>query len=157
MGDSSGVTVYTYGNVDDGFTRGGEIEAGVTRGGWRIEGGYSLLRAERAATGEPLLGRPERSMRGTLSYANPAGFRFSVTGVHTGETAMARTEAGTEWREPFTRFDLRVVKDLPVGFELVAGVDNVFDQRVDEWPGFTGRHLYTSISWRATGDASQSR
>ena len=157
VGDSSGVTVYTYGNVDDGFTRGAEIEAGVTRAGWRLEGGYSLLRAERARTGEPLLGRPEQSVRGTISYANPAGIRFSVTGVHTGETAMARMEAGTEWREPFTRFDLRVAQDLPGGFELVGGVDNVFDQRVEEWPGFTGRHLYTSISWRAAGDASRSR
>ena len=157
VGDSSGVTVYTYGNVDDGFTRGGEVEAGVTRDGWRIEGGYSVLRAERTKTGEPLLGRPERSIRGTVSYANPSGFRFSVTGVHTGETAMARTEAGTEWRDPFTRLDGRAVKDLPGGFELVAGIDNLFDQRVEEWPGFTGRHLYTSISWRAAGDASNSR
>lgn len=70
---------------------------------------------------------------------------------------MARTEAGTQWREPFTRFDMRAVKDLPGGFELVGGVDNVFDQRVDEWPGFTGRHLYMSIYWRAGGDASTSR
>ena len=70
VADSAGITVFTYGNVDDGFTRGLEIEAGITRGGWRLEGGYSLLRAERAETGEPLLGRPRNSARATL--ATPA-------------------------------------------------------------------------------------
>lgn len=157
IGDSSGVTVYTYGNIDDGFTRGGEIEAGVAFGGWRMEAGYSLLRAERAETGEPLLGRPERSVRGTLGYSGPDGLRLSITGVHTGETAMSRTDSGIERREAFTRFDLRAARRLPGGFEFVAGVDNVLDRQIDQWPGFTGRHFYTSISWRAAGDASESR
>jgi outer membrane receptor for ferrienterochelin and colicins len=149
IGDSSGITVYTYGNVDDGFTRGGEIEGGAAVGGWRFEGGYSLLRAERAETGEALLGRPGHSLRGTLGYAHPSGLRLSVTGVRTGRTAMSRTESATEWREPFARFDLRVARELPAGLELVAGMDNVLDQQMNDWPGFTGRHIYTSLSWRA--------
>lgn len=157
VGDSSGVTVYTYGNVDDGRTRGGEIEAGAALDGLRFEAGYSVLSTERAETGEPLLGRPERSARATVGYSHPSGFRFSMTGIRTGRTAMSRTESGTAWREPFTRFDLRAAQELPGGFELVAGVDNVFDRRVDEWPGFTGRHLYTTVSWRAAGNASEPR
>jgi outer membrane receptor for ferrienterochelin and colicins len=48
VGDSSGVTIYTYGNVDDGFTRGGEIEAGVTRvGGGSREATVCARRAVR--------------------------------------------------------------------------------------------------------------
>ena len=154
VGDSSGITVFTYGNVDDGFTRGGEIEAGAALGGWRFEGGYSHLRAERSETGEALLGRPGHSVRGTLGYAHRSGLRLSVTAVRTGRTAMSRTESGTEWREPFARFDLRVARELPAGLELVAGMDNVLDQQMNDWPGFTGRHIYTSLSWRAAGAGS---
>lgn len=72
--------------------------------------------------------------------------------MRTGRTAMARTDEGTEWREPFARFDLRAAYSLPGGFELAAGVDNVFDTRVNDWPGFTGLHLYTTITWRAVHD-----
>jgi len=151
VGDSTGIQVYTYGNVDDGFTRGAEVEAGLALDAWRLEAGWSVLRAEDEGSGEPLLGRPGHSARGTLGYAVPAGPRLSVTGVHTGRTPMHRTEAGTEWREAFLRFDARASWRLPGGLELNAGVDNLLDEQIDDWPGFTGRHVYTTVSWRAVG------
>jgi len=155
VGDSSGVQVYTYGNVDDGFTRGAEGEAGATWGGWRFEGGYGLLRAERAQTGEPLLGRPRSSARATIGYARPSGLRVSLTGVRTGRTPMSRSEEGvTSWREAYLRFDARVAHELPGGLELVAGVDNLLDEQSPEWPGFAGRHIYTGLSWRMSGSGS---
>lgn len=157
VGDSSGITIHTYGNVDDGFTRGAEVEGGVAWRGWRAEGGLSLLRAERSGTGEPLLGRPARSARGTVGYAHPAGLRISLTGVHTGRTPMRRTDTGTDDRDAFLRFDTRIAVALPAGLEVVAGVDNVLDARPDDWPGFTGRHLYTGLSWRAAGSTSDNR
>ena len=52
VGDSSGVTVFTYGNIDDGRTRGLELEAGTTWRGLRAEAGWGWLTAERAETGE---------------------------------------------------------------------------------------------------------
>ncbi|MGH7482962.1 MAG: hypothetical protein ACRELV_12475 [Longimicrobiales bacterium] len=42
-------------------------------------------------------------------------------------------------------------------FEVVVGVDNIFDERSTEWPGFTGRHIYTGLSWRASEDAHANR
>jgi hypothetical protein len=56
---------------------------------------------------------------------------------------------GTQWREPFTRFDFRIAKELPGRFEAVLGLDNLFDRQIADWPGFTGRHIDTSIFWRA--------
>lgn len=151
VGDSSGVQLYTYGNVDEGFTRGAEVEAGLRLGGWSLEGGWSLLRAERSGTGEALLGRPGRSARATVSHAIPDGLRVVLTGVYTGTTPVRRTEEGLEQRPAFLRFDLRAGWRLPGGLEVTAGVDNVLDERVSDWPGFTGRHLYTAVSWRAVG------
>jgi outer membrane receptor for ferrienterochelin and colicins len=152
VGDSANVSIFTYGNVDSGFTRGLEMEGGLAFGGWRVESGLALLEAENRDTGEILLGRPELSARATLSHARPGGLRIALTGVHTGETPMRRTEEGVVmWREAFTRFDVRLAQDLLGGLRLVAGVDNVLDQVVAEWPGFVGRQFYTSLSWQAGG------
>jgi outer membrane receptor for ferrienterochelin and colicins len=87
IGDSSGITVYTYGNVDDGFTRGGEIEAGAAVGGWRFEGGYSLLRAERAETG------------GHCS-ADPAIRCAALWATHTGRDSGFRSPASAPVAPP---------------------------------------------------------
>jgi len=152
VGDSSGIQVYSYGNVDDGFTRGAELEAGLTVDRWSVEGGWSLLRAERSQTGEVLLGRPEQSGRGHLGVRLVDGVRLSVTGVYTGTTPLRRTEEGeVEDRPAFLRFDARAAWRLPAGVELTAGVDNVLDEQIPDWPGLTGRHLYTAVSWRAVG------
>jgi len=88
VGDSTGIQVYTYGNVDDGFTRGAEIEAGLSLDAWRVEAGWSVLRAEDDESGEPFLGRPVGSAHGTLGHAVPGGPRLSVTGLHTGRTPI---------------------------------------------------------------------
>lgn len=76
---------------------------------------------------------------------------MSVAAIHTGRTPMQRdTDTGdiSEYRDAFTRVDLRVARALPVlGLEFVLGADNVFDQRPAEWAGFTGRHVYTSLSY----------
>ncbi|HEX6587740.1 MAG TPA: TonB-dependent receptor [Longimicrobiales bacterium] len=155
VGDSAGVTVYTYGNIDDGSTSGVELESGVNRGPWRLELGGTLLRAVRAENDEPLLGRPSRSARATLGWAHPVGLRMSTTGLYTGRTPMTRDENGTQYRDAWMRFDARVAQRLAGGVELVLGVDNMFDTTVDLWPGFTGRHIYAGVSWNGSADFTE--
>ncbi|MGH7458398.1 MAG: TonB-dependent receptor plug domain-containing protein [Longimicrobiaceae bacterium] len=147
-GDSSGITLYTYGNLEDGQTWGSEVEAGAALGGLIAEGGYSYLVAH-AADGRPLLGRPMHSARASFTYAWPFGLRASATGLYTGETPIEweASEAGFELRERggFTRFDLRMAQELPYGLEVAFGVDNVLDSRPEKWPGYAGRHLYIGL------------
>ena len=145
--------VYQYRNVDDGFTRGVELETGLAVAGWRAEAGYSGLSTRNEATGRPLLGRPAHSGRVMLGRTLPFDLRASVSAVATGRTPMERDDASgavTSWREAFTRVDARVARALPGELEIVVGADNLFDQRPAEWAGFTGRHLYTSLSWTIT-------
>ena len=142
--------VYQYQNVDDGFTRGLELETGIAAVGWRAEAGYSALSTRNDATGRPLLGRPAHSGRLLLGRTLPFGLRASASAVVTGRTPMARddsTGAITSWRAAFARVDARVARSLGSRTELVIGADNLFDRRPAEWAGFTGRHLYTSLSW----------
>ena len=57
------------------------------------------------------------------------------------------TGAIASTREAFMRVDARVARTVGGGLELVVGADNLFDQQPAEWAGFTGRHVYTSLSW----------
>lgn len=154
-GDSSGITLYTYGNIEDGRTRGGEVEAGTALGGLVAEAGYSYLVA-RGGDDRPLPGRPTHSARISLSHAWPFGLRAALTGLYTGETPVRRTETenGLEVlkREDFTRFDLRLAQEAPYGLDLVLGVDNLLDARPGEWPGYAGRHLYIGLNFQTSNE-----
>ncbi len=151
-GDSSGVDVYTYGNVDHGSTRGVELEGGLTRGALRLEGGYAFLRAEHAGTGQPLLGRPAHSGRVSLEHPLPLGVRAALSGTYTGDAPVQRTDDGAALeRGGFLRFDLRLARGLPGGLELSLGARNLLDAHPELWPGYAGRHLYLGIGWQASG------
>jgi outer membrane receptor for ferrienterochelin and colicins len=152
VGDSSGVTVYSYGNVARGFTRGVELEGGFVHGGFRAEAGYSRTRARDTGTGQPLLGLSPHTAR--LSLENPLGLgvRGALTGLYTGPTPVTVTEAGTiAERDGFLRLDLRLTRPIREGVRVTAGVKNLFDTDPGDWPGFAGRHLYLGLSWNAAG------
>ena len=144
-----GLSVYTYGNIDDGETYGAELELGATLRGLRAEAGYGWLQARDRATSEPLLGRPEHTGRATLGYALAFGLRVNVSGVYTGAVAISRTDEGAiEERDALTRLDVRLAQTLPRGLELSAGMDNVLDATIEGYPGYLGRQLYISLGWR---------
>lgn len=146
--DGGDITLFEYGNIDDGETYGAELELGVTWGGLRAEAGYAWLRAVDRTTGAVLLGRPAHSARTSLAYALPFGLRTNITGVHTGSTATARDGDGAlVMRGALTRFDVRVSQSMPRGFELSAGVDNVLDATLAGYPGYLGRQIHVGLSW----------
>lgn len=148
-GDSSGITVYTYDNVADGFTRGAELEAGATRGRLRTEIGYGYLATRDEATGAELLGRPAHSGRLSLDYATRFGPRAGVTAVYTGRTPVER-DGVVIMRDGFPRLDARIAQTLPRGLEFSLGVRNLTGAGPADWPGYTGRHVYAGIGWRTS-------
>lgn len=148
--DANGI--FTYSNVARGMTRGGDVDAAIVRGASRVEVGYAYLWSRDARTGGALLGRAPHSGRLTASHAWRA-IRVSATGLVTASTATARDSAGTVTaRQPtFGRLDLRIARPLVAGSELSVGVDNVFDRSLGpEWPGFTGRQWYATVSWQGS-------
>ena len=147
VGDSSGIQVYTYGNIDDGSTRGADVEVGFTWEGWRAEASYGRLRAVHGPDDEPLLGRPRDSGRASLGWVRPDGTRITLTGVLTGRTPLQRSDEAVLYRDPFTRFDARVARTVFRDLDLSVGVDNLFDAVPTDWPGFTGRRVYVGLTW----------
>lgn len=146
-------TVFQYANVDNGSTRGLDLEGGLVLHGVRTEGSVSLLTTRDDATGNELLGRPQVSARATLSLPAVFGVRISTTGVFTGRTPMERdTTSGqiTSWRDAFPRLDLRLARRIGAltgAPEIVFGADNAFDTQPTQWAGFNRRQLYASLSW----------
>jgi outer membrane receptor for ferrienterochelin and colicins len=144
--------VYEYANLDNGFTRGAELEGGVSFGRARAEAGYTLLRTADRATGQPLLGRARDAARASLSHPLPLALRFSATGVYTGRAPMTRDDAGAivSWRDAYPRLDLRLARAIRGGAEVSLSVENVLDRRPAEWAGFVGRQLFAGLRWNAT-------
>lgn len=150
IGDSSGFTVYGYANVDRAHTRGADLDAGLTVGALRLDGGLSLLRATWVTTGADLLGRPARSGRLAASYTLPFGLKASVTGLFTGRTAVQQSDDGTMvYQSAFTRLDAQFAQPLPQGFDLIVGGDNLFDAHPVNWPGAAVRQMYVGVRWHA--------
>jgi outer membrane receptor for ferrienterochelin and colicins len=150
-GDSAGLTLFSYGNIQNGVTRGGELELGTTRGAIHAELGYSYLQARDDATGAALLGRPEHAARAMLGYTTRFGSRLTFTAVHTGKTPLARTDSGPHERDPFTRIDLRMAQTVLNRVDVSVGVENLFEERPTGWPGFSGRQGYVGLRWRLGG------
>ncbi len=153
VGDSSGIVIYRYGNVEEGFTRGAEVEGGMTHGGLRVEAGYAWLQAEDSNTSLPLLGRAAHSGRFLVEHPLPFGTRAAVTGSYTGETPIRRTVEGDENRSAFLRLDARIAGNLPGGLEAALGVLNLLDEAPDDWPGFGRRQLYLGVNWNISRDS----
>ncbi len=148
--DAAGV--YTYGNIDRGQTRGIEGEAGVFVGRWRLDGSAAWTHTKDNATGLPLLGRPASTLRLTADGPLVAGLRASLTSAWVGRTPIDRSAAGgTTERAAYARSDARITRSLPGDLEASIGVTNLFDKQLGvSWPGYTGRQLFASLSWRGT-------
>lgn len=89
-----------------------------------------------------------------VRYVRLDGTRVSLDGTHTGPTPMRRSQMGTEWRSRFLGFGATLAQEIVGDLQLVFGVDNIPVETEEEWPAFTGRHMYTGITWQPSGSDS---
>lgn len=146
ISDSAELQRFIYNNVEEGTTRGGELEAGAVWKGVRLEAGYAYLDAY-DDDGAPLLGRPEHSGRASLTFTAPTGTRTTLSLVHTGATPVRREGDAVIERDAFTRLDLRLAQRVLGSADISLGAENVFQAVPTDWPGFTGRQLYVALEW----------
>lgn len=141
---------YTYRNVARGAALGAEWQGGVFAGRWRLDGSYGYLRARDAVTGTPLLGRPTHRWSASASAPVAWETRMTLTTSYTSATPVSRSAAGlTTMRDGFSRVDVRFTRSIAAGMEAGLGVTNLFDRQLGvDWPGFTGRQLNVTLSWR---------
>jgi hypothetical protein len=64
------------------------------------------------------------------------------------DSAMQRTDRDAVARAVHA-FRLPYCEGIAWQIRSRSRVDNLFDRQIADWPGFTGRHIDTSIFWRA--------
>ena len=153
LADSAGIQVFSFANRQTGRNVGMELETGAFIGPVRLEASYAWLTTKDDSTGGPLLGPPEQSARATAQWAGASGLRLSTTAVYTGLTPMSRDDSTgvVSYRDPWLRFDARATYRLWGAVDFSLGGENLFDTQPENWPGFTGRRIYASCTWRLGG------
>ena len=146
--DANGV--YTYGNINRGWTRGVEVEAGVLAGGWRVDGAAERLWTRNEGTGTSLLGRTPFTLRTSATGPLFASLRSGARFVWLARTPISRDEntGAVEHRDAFPQLDIRLSRPMSNRLELSGEVTNLLDHRLGvEWPGFTGRRFAIRLRW----------
>lgn len=141
---------YTYGNIARGSTTGVEAEGGVFVKAWRVDASTAWMRTHDNASGLPLLGRPSTTLRLTADGPLAAGVRAALVTSWVGRTPVDRTAAGGTMERPsFLRIDSRLARPLSARVEAALGATNLLDRQLGVgWPGFTGRQIYLTLTWR---------
>lgn len=142
--------VYTYGNINRGWTRGVELEAGFLAGDWRFDAAGERLWTRDDSTGASLLGRTPVTIRTSATGPLYASFRGAVRFAWLARTPINRDErtAAIEYRNAFPQLDVRLSRALFDRFELGGEVNNLLDRELgDAWPGFTGRRFAIRMRW----------
>ena len=138
-------------NIDEAMTRGIELSARASLGsGFSISDELTLLESENKTTGEELPYVPDVSNVLKLAYRDPVnGFSGNVRFVTVG-SQFVDTDSDVEV-EAYTLVNLSLSKSLTSYADLYAGVDNIFDERVEDGygnvygPGATGTFIYGGI------------
>jgi len=146
---------YTFENIGDANTYGVEVSAGYSLDETLSFGLYwSELRTENEQTDRDLPFNPERTVMVTLDYSPLQRLDLTLSGRYVGEQHyMAIENRGApdesqrwEKTDDYTVVDLSASWRWTEEIELFAGVDNVFDEDIDDVLGSSvGPFVYGGI------------
>jgi len=150
--DSSGLLVFTPDNIRRARTQGLEFEVQKTLAGWALGAGYDYLHARNLETGNALDRRAAHNarLRATWFPSFVTDGTVDLTARYTGRARIAPTTlAGQEqfqgYQEAFLSVDVQVAGRLLPGLRAQLGVDNLFDQRPDNWTAQVERRFYLGM------------
>ncbi|MBM3422084.1 MAG: TonB-dependent receptor [Chlorobi bacterium] len=149
-GSSPRIPVNRMENIADAMTQGLEVSASLKLpGGFELSDELTWLESENKATGQALLYVPDLSNVLKLAWRNkPAGFNGNVRLVTVGTRSIG---AGLK-SAGYSIVNLQASKTLTSQVKVSAGVDNVFDRKVEDaygnvyGPGSSGSFYYGGIS-----------
>jgi len=136
-------------NLDEAYTQGIEIEAGMALPCYfSVFANSTFIDSENDDTDEDLLEVPEVKLNARLCYDNPVlGLRTNIRANYTGKQLIApkfedskKDEAGG-----YTVWDIYVEKDIGQNLSLFAGIDNMFNREMP-YSSFRGAFYYCGFS-----------
>ena len=145
-GDSSGILLFTYQNVDRARTSGVETGASASRGLVTASASYTWLSTRDITTNTDLLGRAAHAANASLTVGRD-GWSVGAGAVYTGREPVARDQAGVvTYQGAFTRINLSGVVPVTRGLKLTAGADDVNDAKPSGEALIWGRRVYAQAS-----------
>ena len=145
-GDSSGILLFTYQNVDRARTGGVEAGGSVTRGLVTAAASYTWLSTRDVTTNTDLLGRAAHAANASVTVGR-AGWSVSGAAIYTGQEPVARDQAGVvSYQGAFTRFNLSGAVPITRGVKFTAGADDLTDAKPSGAALIWGRRVYAAAS-----------
>jgi len=145
-GDSSGILLFTYQNVDRARTGGVEAGAAVTRGLVTAGASYTWLTTRDITTNTDLLGRAAHTANASLAVGR-AGWSLGAGAVYTGQEPVARDMAGVvTYQGAFTRLNVSAEAPLTRAVKLTLGADDLNDAKPSGAALIWGRRVYAEAS-----------
>jgi outer membrane receptor protein involved in Fe transport len=108
---------------------------------WAIDGSVTQAKSEIAATGGELRNRPE--WRGGLGvhFAPNTALSFSASATHVGSSFDSSIATGDLRLDAYTRVDVTAVWKLSPKFETYLAIDNLTDEKYQQFVGFEARGI----------------
>jgi outer membrane receptor for ferrienterochelin and colicins len=145
-GDSSGILIFTYQNVDRARTGGVEAAASASRGIATASLSYTWLSTRDITTNTDLLGRAAHTANASLAIGRD-GWSAAAAAVYTGREPVARDQAGVvTYQGAFTRINVSGVVPVTRGVRFTLGADNLTDAKPSGGALIWGRRLYAQAS-----------
>ncbi|BCD68717.1 TonB-dependent siderophore receptor [Nitratiruptor sp. YY09-18] len=141
---------YTFINVSDAETKGMELTLTYDfENGFTTELTWNELRTEDKKTKKDLEFNPDRVVALKCDYTFSKNFNINLIATYTGKehytqmTPKGKVELTTD---PFTLVDLTASYKFAQNYELFGGVNNLFDEDVDDVLGSTvGTYIYAGL------------
>jgi outer membrane receptor for ferrienterochelin and colicins len=143
-GDSTGIAIFTYQNVQRAETRGLETGGALGRGVVALSGSIAYLDSKDKDTGSELLGRAKLSGLGALTLS-PGRYSIRAELHRQGRVPLSRGSSGTTYQSALTRLNLSGTATLG-DWHVSAGVDNALDDVAENALMQTGRRWFLGIT-----------
>jgi len=145
-GDSSGIMLFTYDNVDRARTGGVEAGASVSRGIMTGSASYTWLSTRDITANTDLLGRAAHTANASLTVGRN-GWSVGAGAVYTGQEPVARDQAGVvTYQGAFTRINVSGVVPVTRGVKFTVGADDLNNAKPSGEALIWGRRVYAQAS-----------
>ena len=145
--------IYRYGNIASAWTSGMELEREF-RIGSQLEAklAYGFLATRNRVTGDMLIGRPRHSGRWSLSW-HDGDWSAMLWGRYTDRMLyqsifQTDDQRSDEWTQPYSLWNLSLMRELPRGFSAYIKVENILDYTHPRYGPRSGRVATLGVRWK---------
>ena len=129
----------------NGFELAGQLGVGEQ---WMLDASVTNAKSEIASTGGELRNRPEWRAGLGAHWAPSTALKFSATATYVGESFDSSIATGDVDLPAYTRVDASAVWQVSPQFQTYLAVDNLTDQKYEQFVGFEVRGIAPRLGVR---------